>query len=66
VHVRLFSARIWAGGVEPLDLPRIEPAAKSTASTRGVFVFFINSAKERALAAATGLRQRLGFQAPCA
>ena len=58
------SARVWAGGGEPLDLPRIKPAAKSAASTRDVFVFFINGAKERAPAAATGLLKRLGFQAP--
>ena len=57
------AARTWAEGGEPQDLPRVSkpaPAGKS----REVFVFFINGAKERAPAAATGLLQRFDWTRP--
>jgi uncharacterized protein YecE (DUF72 family) len=57
-------ARSWAEGSEPEDLPRVEPPGKSSATSRDVFLFFINGAKERAPAAAMALLQRLGFAAP--
>jgi uncharacterized protein YecE (DUF72 family) len=51
-------ALAWTQGEEPSDLPRVEqPGAKNV--KRDVFVFFINGAKERAPAAATGLLERL-------
>jgi uncharacterized protein YecE (DUF72 family) len=53
----------WAGGAEPADLPRLEPA-KPKGTARDVFVFFINGAKEKAPHAAMGLLQRLGFKPP--
>jgi uncharacterized protein YecE (DUF72 family) len=57
------AARTWAQGGEPADLPRLE-AAKDQGAPRDVFVFFINGAKEKTPAAATGLLQRLGFKPP--
>lgn len=57
------SARTWADGGEPADLPRVAAPVKGKAGARDVFVFFINGAKERAPAAATALLQRLGFKA---
>lgn len=51
-------ARAWAAGEEPGDLPRVLPAAP-TSARREVFVFFINGAKERAPHAATALLERL-------
>ncbi len=62
-ELRQWAARIreWAGGGEPADLPRIEPAAPATAATsRDVFVFFIAAAKERNPAAAMALLRLLG------
>lgn len=56
-------ARAWAEGGEPKELPRVSPPA-AAGKPREVFLFFINGAKERAPAAAMGLLQRLGFQAP--
>jgi uncharacterized protein YecE (DUF72 family) len=56
------AAQTWAQGGEPADLPRLA-AATSKGAPRDVFVFFINGAKEKAPAAATGLLQRLGFKA---
>ncbi|MDI1236703.1 MAG: DUF72 domain-containing protein [Polaromonas sp.] len=56
------AAQRWASGSEPADLPRVQPA-RDKAAARDVFVFFINGAKEKAPAAATGLLQRLGFKA---
>jgi uncharacterized protein YecE (DUF72 family) len=44
-------ANAWAQGAEPAGLPRIEKN-KAPKTTREVFVFFINGAKERAPAAA--------------
>ncbi len=56
-------AQHWAGGAEPDDLPRIAAAAasdkKTAATSKDVFVFFINGAKERAPAAAMALMKRL-------
>lgn len=57
------AAQTWAQGGEPANLPRVE-AAKDQGAPKDVFVFFINGAKEKAPAAATGLLQRLGFKAP--
>jgi len=51
-------AKVWAGGKEPSDLPRVGKAAKA-AKSRDVFVFMISGAKERAPAAARGLIERL-------
>jgi uncharacterized protein YecE (DUF72 family) len=45
----------WAGGKEPVDLPRVSPVPKTTAPRRDVFLYFINGAKERAPAAAQKL-----------
>lgn len=53
-------ARSWAGGGEPGDLPRIEPAPDAARAPRDVFVFFIASAKERNPAAAMALLHKLG------
>ena len=54
-------ARAWAAGGAPPDLPRLEepPAARAP---RDVFIYFINGAKERALAAAAALLNRLEFR----
>jgi uncharacterized protein YecE (DUF72 family) len=57
------AAQTWAGGGEPEQLPRLEPA-KARGKARDVFVFFINGAKEKAPHAAMGLLQRLGFKPP--
>lgn len=57
------AAQVWAQGGEPADLPRLEPT-KDQGAPKDVFVFFINGAKEKAPAAATGLLQRLGFKPP--
>jgi uncharacterized protein YecE (DUF72 family) len=57
------AAQVWAQGGEPDDLPRLEPV-KAKGKAKDVFVFFINGAKEKAPAAATGLLQRLGFKPP--
>jgi uncharacterized protein YecE (DUF72 family) len=51
-------ARLWAGGGEPDDLPRINPT-RSKAVARDVFVYFIHEAKLRAPAAAVALIERL-------
>ncbi len=56
-------ARLWAGGGEPSDLPRVEAASPTAAAAtvpRDVFLFFISGAKERAPAAAVELIRRLG------
>ena len=53
-------AQRWAGGHEPADLPRVEPAAPGAGPPRDVFVYFISGAKERAPAAAIALIERLG------
>jgi uncharacterized protein YecE (DUF72 family) len=47
-------AKLWQGGSEPDDLPRID-ARVPHAGTRDVFVYFISGAKERAPAAACAL-----------
>lgn len=51
-------ARTWAGGDEPVSLPRVAPAHAHGAS-RDVFVYFISAAKERNPAAAIALLSRL-------
>jgi uncharacterized protein YecE (DUF72 family) len=58
-------AREWQSGGQPPGLPYIDTAAadakaKAKAKARSVFVYFINGAKERAPAAATGLIALLG------
>jgi uncharacterized protein YecE (DUF72 family) len=52
-------ARLWAGGSEPTDLPRVEQQP-AVAAPRDVFIIFISGAKERAPAAAMELLKRLG------
>jgi uncharacterized protein YecE (DUF72 family) len=57
------AARVWQGGGEPDDVPRLEdiatkPAAKQGAP-RDVFMYFISGAKERAPAAAMALIKKL-------
>jgi len=52
-------ARVWAGGGEPDDLPRIDPVVHKAAS-REVFMYFISAAKERNPAAAMALQKFLG------
>ena len=51
-------AKLWAGGGEPADVPRVEAQAVAGAP-RDVFIFFISGAKERAPAAAMALLKRL-------
>ena len=51
-------ARTWAGGGDPDDLPRIEPAPPA-GGRRDVFVFFIAAAKQHNPAAAMALIERL-------
>ncbi|WP_086057769.1 DUF72 domain-containing protein [Bordetella genomosp. 9] len=53
-------ARVWAGGGEPDDLPRVEPVgARRAAKARDVFIYFIDGDKEKAPAAAQALLSRL-------
>ena len=52
-------ARIWAAGGEPEGLPRVGPRSPAQGRPRPVFIFFINSGKVRAPAAAQGLIARL-------
>jgi len=49
------TARTWAQGGLPADLPRIEPDFPVATNARDVFLYFINGAKERAPAAAQAL-----------
>ncbi|MBC7436773.1 MAG: DUF72 domain-containing protein, partial [Bdellovibrionales bacterium] len=57
------AARIWQGGGEPPDVPRVQDAAAqppaAKAAPRDVFMFFISGAKERAPAAAMALIKKL-------
>ena len=52
-------AKIWAGGGEPKDLPKIDKKS-ATKQPRDVFIYFIHEAKIRAPAAAMALIERLG------
>lgn len=52
-------ARLWASGMEPKDLPRMEEPQQPKTAARDVFIYFINGAKERAPAAAVALRELL-------
>lgn len=52
-------ARIWSGGADPTDLPRVADSATSNAP-RDVFIYFISAAKERNPAAAKALSERIG------
>jgi len=51
-------ARSWARGDEPQEFPLVAPKGRKL-SSRDVFVYFINGAKERAPAAAETLIRRL-------
>jgi uncharacterized protein YecE (DUF72 family) len=51
-------AKLWAGGKEPSDLPRVEKQ-KAKAVPRDVFLYFIHEGKIRAPAAATTLIEKL-------
>lgn len=53
-------AREWAEGRDPLELPHVVAAAKKDDAPRDVFVYFINSAKQRNPAAAMAMLRRLG------
>ena len=53
-------AREWAEGRDPVALPHIVAPAKKDAPPRDVFVYFINSAKQRNPAAAMAMLRRLG------
>jgi uncharacterized protein YecE (DUF72 family) len=53
-------ARTWARGMQPEQLPRIDPKATVSALPRDVFLYFINGAKERAPAAAEKFIALLG------
>ena len=50
----------WRGGSEPAGVPRNEEPASLSGLRRDVFMFFIGGAKEKAPAAATAMRERLG------
>jgi len=52
-------ARIWAGGGEPDDLPRVDPGHTLAKMPRDVFVYFIHEGKVRAPAAAMAMIERL-------
>lgn len=54
------TAREWAQGLQPGNVPRVGGEAAVPAQPRDVYVFFINGAKEKAPAAALALRERLG------
>jgi uncharacterized protein YecE (DUF72 family) len=51
-------AQLWARGEEPEEFPLVAPKGRKRTS-RDVFVYFINGAKERAPAAAEALIRRL-------
>ncbi|MBU1358939.1 MAG: DUF72 domain-containing protein [Gammaproteobacteria bacterium] len=53
------TARAWAAGGDPNDLPHVEGPTAPVAKGRDVFIFFINGAKEKAPAAASALIQRV-------
>jgi uncharacterized protein YecE (DUF72 family) len=52
-------ARLWAQGGEPDDLPYVDPADRTKAKVRDVFIYFIHEGKLRAPAAAMALIERL-------
>lgn len=55
-------ARLWAGGAEPADLPRVGNGAGGNGAApapRKVYIYFISAAKERNPAAAQALIERL-------
>lgn len=54
-------ATAWAGGSVPDDLPRVDEQAGARQKPKGLFLFFINGAKEHAPAAAQALLERLGW-----
>jgi uncharacterized protein YecE (DUF72 family) len=53
-------AREWAEGRDPVALPHVDAPAKKADAPRDVFVYFINSAKQRNPAAAMAMLGRLG------
>lgn len=53
------SARLWAAGGEPDDLPRIAPVAQAADRRREVYLYFISAAKERNPHAAMALQALL-------
>ncbi len=53
--------RLWARGVDPAGLPHIAEPLLPNQAPREVFVYFINSAKERNPAAAAALLRILGM-----
>ncbi len=59
LDARAESARLWAAGSAPADLPSLEVPAIGCAP-RDVFIYFINGAKERAPDAAMASLARLG------
>jgi uncharacterized protein YecE (DUF72 family) len=54
------TAREWAQGLQPGNVPRVDGEAEVPAQPREVYVYFIDGAKEKAPAAALALRERLG------
>jgi uncharacterized protein YecE (DUF72 family) len=50
---------IWADGMEPKDLPRVDPKHKTKAAPRDVFAYVIHEGKVRAPAAAMALIEKL-------
>jgi uncharacterized protein YecE (DUF72 family) len=57
------TARIWAEGGAPEDLPYVMPPQPQPSGSRDVYIFMINGAKVRAPAAAQALLARLGTSA---
>jgi len=53
----------WAKGAAPDDLPQIEPAKKTQATSRDVYAYVIHEGKVRAPAAAMALIERLAKSA---
>lgn len=53
------SARCWARGSQPDDLPLVDPEHHAPVQPRDVFVYFIHEGKLRAPAAAMALIERL-------
>lgn len=53
------TAKTWAEGRTPPDLPLLDGSKPKDAASRQVFIYFINGAKEKAPAAAGALIQRL-------
>ena len=52
-------ARLWHGGGEPDDLPRVSPESGPASGQRDVFIYFISAFKARNPAAAMALQERI-------